>query len=46
VRQWRISVDAGADNDLLVASANEKDWQLIFVQNWLDEFRRRVSRGR
>jgi Tol biopolymer transport system component/tRNA A-37 threonylcarbamoyl transferase component Bud32 len=44
--EWDPMFDAGTDNDLLVASANEKDWQLIFVQNWLDEFRRRVSRGR
>lgn len=41
---WDAMYDVSWDNKLFVASANEKGWQLVFAQNWLEEFRQKVSR--
>ncbi len=39
--------DADANpNELFVAAANEKEWQLVFAQNWLAETRQRLAAAR
>ena len=42
--EWDPMFDLAENGDLLISSANEKNWQLIFVQNWKDELQRRLKR--
>jgi serine/threonine-protein kinase len=39
--------DVGANpNELFVAAANEKEWQLVFAQRWIADARRRLGAAR
>jgi serine/threonine-protein kinase len=39
--------DVGANpNELFVAAANDKEWQLVFAQNWMAEARQRLAAAR
>lgn len=45
--EYDLMLDVGSGPDeLLVAAANEKEWQLVFVQNWANDVRKRLASSR
>jgi len=41
--EWDTMYDVGDQGDLLVSSANEGNWRLLFMQNWRDQLQKRVK---
>lgn len=41
--EYDLMYDVGANNELIVAAANEKAWQLVFAQSWMADVRKRLA---